>query len=191
MAKAAETRRNLIETTALRLFAERGYAEVSIKDIAEECGIVQSAIYRHTKSKEELAIRVFREAYLGFAAKMDAAAEGKVTLEERLSAYLTVMLEAFDEDAILIRFLLVQQHDTLNQAVADEDVTPLTMVRDTIETARAKGEIEVADIDVATAMVMGAALQPLTFMLFGRISRPAISHHSAILKGILKLLGAQ
>ncbi|NDV50160.1 TetR/AcrR family transcriptional regulator [Salipiger sp. PrR003] len=191
MAKAAQTRKSLIETTALRLFAERGYAEVSIKDIAQECGIVQSAIYRHTNSKEELAIRVFREAYLGFAAKMDAAAEGKMTLEERLSAYLKVMLKGFDKDAYLIRFLLAQQHDTLNEAVADEDATPLTMVRDAIETARATGAIEVDDIDMATAMVMGAALQPLTFMLFGRISRPAISHHDEILKGILKLLGAQ
>lgn len=183
------TRRDLIETTALRLFAERGYAEVSVRDIAQACEIGESALYRHMSSKEELAIRVFRKAYLGFGEQMLTASRTATSLEAHLSAYLTVMLEGFDRDPLLIRFLLIRQHDTLARAITPEDRTPLTILRDAITQASAAGEILVDDPDMMTAMVLGAALQPMTFMLFGRIPSPAISHHSDILSGLKRLLG--
>lgn len=40
--------------TALRLFAKRGYDAVSVRDIAGELGITQSALYRHYKSKQDI-----------------------------------------------------------------------------------------------------------------------------------------
>lgn len=189
MTKASDARRDLIETTALRLFAERGYAEVSVRDIAQACGIGESALYRHMRSKEELAVRVFREAYLGFAQEMLCAADGATGLRQKLAAYLAVMLEGFDRDPLRMRFLLIQQHDTLAKAITPEDETPLTVVRDAIAEAVEAGEILAADPDMATAQAMGAALQPMTFMLYGRIPAPAISHHQTILEGLTRLLG--
>lgn len=189
MTKASDARRDLIETTALQLFAERGYAEVSVRDIAQACGIGESALYRHMRSKEELAIRVFREAYLGFAQEMLEAAGAATSLTDRLSAYLAVMLDGFDRDPLRMRFLLIQQHETLAKAIAREDITPLTVVRDAIAAAQAAGEISATDADMATAQAMGAALQPMTFMLYGRIPTPATSHHQTILEGLIRLLG--
>jgi AcrR family transcriptional regulator len=186
-----ETRRELIDRTALRLFAERGYAEVSVRDIAQECGIGESGLYRHMASKEELAIRVFREAYLGFAQEMVEAAPCDGGLRAALDAFIEVVLKGFDKDPILMRFLLLRQHDTLAQAITLEDMTPLTVVRACIVGAMNEKEIPHMDPDVATAMVMGAVLQPMTFMLYGRISAPAISHKNDIFLGASRTLGLQ
>jgi AcrR family transcriptional regulator len=188
MTKASEARRDLIERTALRLFAERGYAEVSVREIADACDIGESALYRHMTSKEELAIRVFRDAYIGFGHEMLAAVEAGACIENKLSAYLNVMLAGFDRDPVLMRFLLIRQHDTLAQAITHEDTTPLTIVHDALTVAARRGEISLTDPDLATALVMGASLQPMTFMLYGRIPSPAISHHPHILQGLTRLL---
>lgn len=40
--------------TALRLFAENGYAAVSVSQIAGELGMVKSALYRHYPSKQDI-----------------------------------------------------------------------------------------------------------------------------------------
>jgi AcrR family transcriptional regulator len=188
MTKSSEARRQMIETTALQLFAKRGYTDVSVRDIAQACGIGESALYRHMTSKEDLAVRVFRDAYLGFGQEMLAHAGKASGLEEKLSAYLEVMLKGFDQDPLLLRFLLIRQHDTLAKAISFDDVTPLTVVRDAIVEGIASGEASPGNPDLATALVMGAALQPMTFMMFGRIASPAISHHASILEGLTRLL---
>ena len=98
MTKSSEARRILIEETALKLFAERGYAEVSVRDIAQACKIGESALYRHMTSKEELAVRVFREAYLNFGRELLDSADQDAPLAKKLAAYLEVMLQGFDRD---------------------------------------------------------------------------------------------
>ncbi len=188
MTKSSQTRRQLIDETALRLFADRGYAEVSVRDISQACGIGDSALYRHMTSKEELAIRVFREAYLEFGARMLAAAPTEAPLKTKLSAYLQVMLEGFDEDPVLMRFLLISQHDTLAMAITPEDVTPVLIIHEALAVAASSGEVDLPDVEMATALVMGAALQPMTFMLYNRLPAPATSHHHAILEGLTRLL---
>ncbi|MBL3705701.1 DDE-type integrase/transposase/recombinase [Sulfitobacter sp. BDSS02] len=158
MTKASKARRTLIETTALHLFAQRGFSEVSIRDIAQACEIGESALYRHMSSKEKLAVRVFREGYLGFAQEMLEAAPADASLTEKLSAYLRIMLKGFDADPVLLRFLLIQQHDILAQAITYQDVTPVTVVRDALVEAVEAGSVELADADTEKYFVSEASV---------------------------------
>jgi AcrR family transcriptional regulator len=56
--RGAETRREIVET-ATRLFAERGYAAVSIEAVLVACGISRGALYHHFRSKEAMFEAVF------------------------------------------------------------------------------------------------------------------------------------
>lgn len=49
-----ETRSELILDEALRLFAERHHSNVTMRDIADACGINQALIYYYYESKEQL-----------------------------------------------------------------------------------------------------------------------------------------
>src|SRR5205807_2633333 len=49
-----ESRRRTIATTAARLFAERGYANVSVNEIAAEENISIGSLYKYVRTKEDI-----------------------------------------------------------------------------------------------------------------------------------------
>ncbi|GAA5025845.1 hypothetical protein BKI49_28085 [Streptomyces sp. Tue6028] len=51
--KKAATRRTLLQTAA-RMFAERGYQETTVKDIASAAGVTERTFFRYFPSKEDL-----------------------------------------------------------------------------------------------------------------------------------------
>lgn len=56
LARGAE-RRDLIEQAAARLFAERGYEDTSLEDVATAAGISRPVIYDHFATKRESTTR--------------------------------------------------------------------------------------------------------------------------------------
>ncbi|NNH71407.1 TetR/AcrR family transcriptional regulator [Nocardia uniformis] len=73
-AMAAATR-SAVQTAAVRVFARRGYAASTIRDIAVEADVSVGTIYRHYPTKDAL-----------YADLLDQAATGLVALAEKLSA---------------------------------------------------------------------------------------------------------
>ena len=57
-ARDGDDNRAGILTAAARLFAERGFANVSVRDIAEAAGVTHPLIYYHWRSKQELLAAV-------------------------------------------------------------------------------------------------------------------------------------
>ena len=55
---SASERRERILTAATEVFAERGYADASMAEIASRAGVVASVIYDHFGSKRELAVEL-------------------------------------------------------------------------------------------------------------------------------------
>lgn len=65
--------KEIILFKALNLFADKGYDGVTVRDIANEVGIMQSSLYKHYKSKQEIFDTLvqkmqtqFQEASLSF-----------------------------------------------------------------------------------------------------------------------------
>ena len=50
--------KNLILTTALDLFSENGFDGVSVRDIAKQVGVRESALYKHFKNKQEILDKI-------------------------------------------------------------------------------------------------------------------------------------
>src|SRR5262245_57797500 len=57
--KSERTRRRLLDLAA-ELFIERGYAAVSIRDIAVAAQLTNGAVYGHFRSKGQLLVEVIR-----------------------------------------------------------------------------------------------------------------------------------
>ncbi len=61
-ALAADTRKNKIILTCLRIVDEHGVKGLTVARIAEEVGFTESALYRHFKSKKEIIELILDEA---------------------------------------------------------------------------------------------------------------------------------
>lgn len=80
----APTREN-IYLTAVRMFAERGYSAVSVRDIAESVGITAAAIYNHFKNKEEILEEVINSTnkmISDYYERLDKSTEESSSFEE-------------------------------------------------------------------------------------------------------------
>lgn len=51
--------RETITATALALFQEHGYENVTVQDICDECGITKPTFYRYVPSKEDVVVTVY------------------------------------------------------------------------------------------------------------------------------------
>jgi len=58
--KARDTKEMII-TVALKLFSERGYEGVGVRDIANEIGIRESALYKHFSSKQDIFDSILKD----------------------------------------------------------------------------------------------------------------------------------
>ncbi|RAP77419.1 TetR/AcrR family transcriptional regulator [Paenibacillus montanisoli] len=52
-----------IVESAMKFFAERGYAATSIQDIANDCGIAKGSVYKFFTSKEDLFVEVYKQLF--------------------------------------------------------------------------------------------------------------------------------
>lgn len=68
------TKDNLLRA-AISLFASRGVAATTTREIATEAGVSEGAIYRHFTGKERLVEEIFTRHAAALAAELDAAQE--------------------------------------------------------------------------------------------------------------------
>jgi AcrR family transcriptional regulator len=186
---AFPTTRDRIDAAALRLFSEKGVSEVSVRDLAAATGMSEGGLYRHFTSKEELAARVFAQAYRDVAARMeDAVAKAGPVFADRARAVVATIYDAFDSDSVLLRFLLLRQHDALPRVEATAD-TPMAVVLRLIAAGQEEGAIdrELPPTSAAAAFV-GLVLEPLTFRVYGAIAEPARTSIATTTHLLLKAL---
>jgi AcrR family transcriptional regulator len=157
-----------IEQAAVHLFVEKGVAETTIKDIARAVGVSEGALYRHFESKDELVWKAFERHYVAFAATLRQLAESEPTARGKIAAMIRGFCRAHDENPTLFKFLLFVQHGQLAK-LEPGTPTPVEVMRDVLDRAIALREIPAQRPDLATALVLGVVLQPVTFAAYGRL----------------------
>ena len=161
--------RERIERAAIRLFVEKGIAATSVRDVARAVDMSEGALYRHFAGKDELVWEVFERHYVQFAGRLESLARAETTARGQLAAMIRGFCHAYDEDPLLFRFLLFVQHGQLSK-LAPGSPTPVDAVHAVIARGIASKEIPEQHPDLATALVFGIVLQPVTFAAYGRLS---------------------
>jgi AcrR family transcriptional regulator len=167
MARSTRTKAE-VERAATLLFAAKGVDGVSIGEIASLAGVSQGALYRHYRSKEDLAWRLFSTAYLRTAAELDEIRGRQRDFEARIGAMVAHFCALYDRDPDLFRFMLIAQHNLLPR-VGPHQRTPVDAVTDTVREAIGAGEIAPVDAFAATAAILGIVLQTAIFHIYGRL----------------------
>ncbi len=178
-----------VDRAAVALFAARGVDGVSIADIAAAAGVSQGALYRHYRSKDELASRLFSTAFLRTGGELDAIRAGRSGFAARVGAMVEHFCRLYDTDPALFRFMLIAQHDLL-AGIGDGGRTPTAVIEDTVADAVAVQEIAWTDVGAAAALIMGVVLQTALFHLYGRLPGPLLPRAPALARAALAAVQA-
>lgn len=149
---------------AARLFAERGFAGVSLVDIAQAAGFTKGAVYSHFGSKEQ----VFLAAVRSVIERLEAVAPGPGSTEfERGDAAGMLSRDELDAAAMLgIEALLfgrrVPEHRAEVRELATELITALVWQSERSSASRSSEPRGLADDEAQFALLsLGALLAGL------------------------------
>ncbi len=116
--KGADKRR-LIVDSAITVFAEKGYHETRISDIARNAKIAYGLVYHYFKNKEEILDTIFVERWGGFIEAVEQIAADSRNVEEKLLSIASVILTAHRSDPEWVQILVFEIQRT--QRFADPD----------------------------------------------------------------------
>jgi len=108
-APRADNRLAAVLEAAARLFAQRGYAATSMRDIAQAAAMLPGSLYYHFAAKEDLLVAVYEAGVRDIVAAVRAALAGHSDPWDRLEAacvaHLETVLRRSDTAQVLVRVL--------------------------------------------------------------------------------------
>lgn len=159
-----------IMEVALRLFSDRGVDGVTIRDIAERSNFTNPAMFRHFKSKDELAFALFEACYR----KLSALLNERRLKDAPLNETINVCLEFIEESPESVHFVLDNLRRYYRELPAELRTRSIVgSFRRLIAAEQRRGRIRASvDVDVAVALVVGALSQIARMAHFRELSRP-------------------
>ena len=161
---SGEKTNKAITSAALALFAERGYAAVSMRAIAQEVGIQVGALYNHFSTKQEVLARIMLDHMQELLAAWDVALKGAVTPIEKVEAFVRfhVRYHMTRHNEVFTSFMELRSLEPENFAKIETLRKRYEYdVRDILQQGRDKGDFQINDPHVS-AMALIAMLTGVT-----------------------------
>ncbi|NPA59501.1 MAG: TetR/AcrR family transcriptional regulator [Epsilonproteobacteria bacterium] len=118
------TKQKILKVSTV-LFSEFGYKGTSIRKIAKDVGIRESAIYNHYKNKEEIFLEVAKGIFatpfsLGNAEIKDLALKGKTFLQNYTMQYKLLTFDKKNENMFRLLMIELFQNKELREQFMSE-----------------------------------------------------------------------
>src|SRR5215475_10378054 len=161
---------------AMKLFSQHGLAGTSIRDIADESGYTNPALYKHFESKEELALYLFEACHRRLWTACRDAIGGASSFDTKLERYIGQVLALVDEDPEAMAFL--SDSARVLWPLAGSSVRRHTMIglaRSLMSTAPQPRSSRFAiNPDVAAASLQGTLAELARMIQVGAVPGPAV-----------------
>ena len=182
------TKLESIEKTAIQLFASYGIKQVTIKEIASKSKCSEGALYRHYKSKEEMAWELYKREVEIFGKKLRNILNCGLAFPDKLGSAVELFYKLFDEDQTKFSFILLSKYNFSKSRKIDPGLNPFNLVTDLIKIAVKRNEINIDNTELYSAMILGLVLQPPTFVVSKRIKGKIGNTADAVTRSCLKVL---
>lgn len=182
-----EIRGRLLDVT-IGLFAEKGYAATSVREIVREAGVTAPVLYYYFKNKEGLYLEIMSEALAAFRAMLGEAERQGGPASERLVNLGRGMLSLFRQDPRVARIVYAVFYGPPQGTPAfdfDEFHNGMVgTVTKLVEEGIAGGEFTGGDVEAKTWAVLGA----IHIMMEGELCRPECSGGAEGLAAIMNVV---
>ena len=167
----SRTRRQKVLDAALRVFAERGYSETAIDEVARASETSKGGLYFHFPSKQALFLALLDEASDALLGRVETAMAAETDPLRRGDVALREVLHVFGNHRLLARLLLVEALGAGSEFVARLNALHAAfaaLIAGCLDEAVAAGQIPPCDTSVVAHAWYGAVNQTvLRWLLTG------------------------
>jgi TetR/AcrR family fatty acid metabolism transcriptional regulator len=169
--RARIDKRAMILDAAVKVFAEKGYYDSRVSDIAREAGIAYGLVYHYFKNKDEVLATIFEDRWEPFLELVDDIGTGPGPVRDRLVSVAALILNAYRVRPDWVKVLLLEIPRSLRFAQTGQRravgrlFEALTRV---LGEAQKSGELR-GDLDprVASTLYIGGLETVLTALVLG------------------------
>jgi AcrR family transcriptional regulator len=181
-----------ILVAALTLFVRDGLCETSVRDIAKASGFTNPALFKHFRSKDELARFLFERCYLELATIVTNAAASGSTFRQKQRAVIDAYLDALDRDSDSV--LYVQdglRHFWPSMPATVKRYSIVGEVKAMLASGQADDTVTSSiDIELLSAAWIGTLQQFARARYFGEFKRQSADNLAAGLDALLRKMVA-
>lgn len=180
MTRTAPTLKPRIERAALEVFVREGFDGATTKLIAAEAQVSEGALYRHYRSKDELAVSLFMGVHRRLSTLIEEAAHDAEGIRAKAAAIVKAYCAVADEDWLLFSFHMLHIHRFLPY-YQEDGKDPVSTAENVIKQAMLDAELPPGDPRLLAAMAIGVITQVAQNRAYGRLGEDSLSSHAPIM----------
>ncbi len=177
---------DVIFQAAVKVFADSGFDQAKMDDIAKEAGVAKGTIYYHFKSKEDLFVGLMTEG----AQKLIDFAKRKIAPHDSPTGQMQALLEShvhfYVENAMLAKLLLSEAFGTKSRQhqFRIKINEYLQLIADILKKGTETGEFKVKHVSEAASAFFGAA----SVLVLQKLYNPGESEPRQIDKAVPQMI---
>lgn len=171
----------------MELFAGKGYAATTIKDIANKAKVTEGALYRHYASKEELAMTLFERELSDIVVKLLAALNEGETAAQKLRAVIGRLYATYAETPWPILFVLLNFQNLKAEQILyqqknfyDLIIQYVNQLLNTTDSSRKK--------ELLPTLLNGIVVQPIIYHYHQKLPRHPLDYVDEVTACCCKLM---
>lgn len=162
-----EGKKDRITEAAIQVFAEKGFYQAKISEIARAASVADGTIYLYFGNKDELLIHVFEVSMEHFIARIREELEKVSDPSKRLEVFIKShlgMIEAYPSHAAVITIELRQSPKFMREYKAERFGTYLRILADIVEDGQGSGLFRADLVPWLTARALFGMLDEMALM---------------------------
>ncbi len=156
--KAKKDHINNILNAATALFCEKGYANVTVQEIADRAGLNKATLYYHMESKEELLFSIFDTICSLLIRKFKEVMKRPIAPAQKLQEIINAYLTSLSEHPQAFRVFVSEGRELRGEHqkhIHRECNLIIRMVEEILHEGVNKGTFSLPDISIATLAILG------------------------------------
>lgn len=182
--------KNQISKAALGLFIKKGIKATTTREIAWKAGIAEGTIYRHFKSKSDIASELFLNYMTVFRDRLSEAERKSNQPRESIKEMINAFFYFAKSEPKAYSYILAGHYSELPK-ITSKFLKPKDVFVNAIKKGIAKGDFTEMDENLGAALVIGMITRSILFFNNGFIAKDYESIVSEVTKASLKVLSVE
>ncbi len=156
----------------------------TVRDIAADAGVAEGTLYRHWRSKRDLARTLFRASAAALADDVRRAAEAETTASAKLVAAIGALFRAARDETLLYELLVLPPSRDTQDFMAHAE-SPAKVLAAIVAEGQRRHELGGIDPRLAAECIMGAVNRVAIYRRLGALPRRLAQYEQELVGALL------